>query len=133
MGGVIHHVLAGLLAVIIVHLIHFNWRYSAAIFIGSLLPDIKFAIVAVKQLTFNIFAIEYDGFYRFWENATHTQYTNWFVLGFVVFAVAAYLYHHHIIKKKTMEEYDLLYVFLLIGIIIHLLIDAFVVESGPWF
>jgi len=37
-----------------------------------------------------------------------------------------------VIKKKKLFEYDELYVFLLIGIVMHLITDAIVIESNAW-
>lgn len=135
MGGVLHHVFAAVLSALIVHMIHFKWEYSASIFFGNIIPDaLKFGLTALKQGTLNIFQIDFsDKFYTFWETVTHTQTSNWLVLGLFVFGIATFLFHYHVIRKKTMEEYDLLYVFLLMGIFIHLVIDAFVIEQGPWF
>ena len=134
MAGLLVHLFAASLCALVVHLVHFNWRYSGAAFIGNLLPDIiKFGFTCIKQLTWKFWDVNYDdAMYWFWDSMTHTQKSNWLVLGFFVFGVSAYLFHHHVIKKKTMEEYDLLYVFLLIGILIHLVIDAFVIEGGPF-
>ena len=133
MSGLIPHVIIALISAIVVHIIHFQWRYSLAILFGNLLPDIiKFGLAAARQGTLNIFSINYDSFYWFWDTATHVNYANWFVLGFFVFATAGYMYHFHYIKKKTMEDYDLLYVFLIIGVFIHIIMDVIFVENGPW-
>jgi hypothetical protein len=132
MPGLIVHVLAGLFSAIIVHLIHFRLAYSAAIFIGNLLPDIiKFGGAAIKQATLNVFSIKQDSLYHTLDAIAYSP-ENWFTLGFFVFAVALFLFHFHYIRKKTMEEYDLLYVCLLIGVFMHLVMDVFIHETGPW-
>lgn len=133
MAGIIPHVIVGLILAIVVHIIHFNWKYSLSILVGSLLPDIlKFGLTAIKQATVNIFGISKDAFYNSLASITSSA-QNWFALGFFVFVVMGYLYHYHYVKKKTMEDYDLLIVFLIIGVLVHLLMDVVFIEATPWF
>ena len=49
-----------------------------------------------------------------------------------VFAAALgyFLYDHHVLRKKTVREYEELYGFLFLGILVHLVIDALVQETG---
>ncbi len=133
MPGALTHIITGVLLAAIVHWRHFKLEYSLSIFLGSLLPDvIKFGVTAIKQLTWNIFGVnQNDLLYQLLRDITYS-YDNWFTLGFFVFGTALLLYHYHYIKEKTMEEYDELYVFLLIGVILHIVMDAFIIESGPW-
>lgn len=133
MSGILTHLFVAVLSALIIHLIHFKWEYSTAIFLGNLIPDIpKFALTAVKQGSLNIFGVNQDSFY--WNIASLTSNTaNWFALGFFVALASTYLFHHHVIKKKTMEEYDLLYVFLVAGILTHLIMDVFFIETSAWF
>ena len=133
MAGAIPHILAGLILAIIVHLIHFKLEYSLSAFIGSLLPDaIKFGLSAIVQATWNIFGIKQDAFFMTLHEISSSP-ANWLSLGFFIFALSVFLYHFHVIKKKTMEEYDELYVFLLIGVGLHLIMDVFIQEKGPWY
>ncbi|MBR9691105.1 hypothetical protein GOV08_05470 [Candidatus Woesearchaeota archaeon] len=132
MAGALVHIGVGVLLALIVHFIHFKFEYSIAIFIGGLLPDvIKFGFTAIKQITLNIFKIQQDSFYMMLSDVT-SSYTVWFTLGFFVFTTTVFLFHYHYIKKKGMEEYDKLYIFLLIGIIVHLILDTLIIETNPW-
>ena len=132
MPGALTHVVVGLLLAIGVHIIHLKLQYALSIFVGSLLPDIiKFGFTALKQLTFNIFAVTQDSFYQFLAKIT-SSYANWFTVGFFIFGTTLLLYNHHYIQKKKMEEYDELYMFLLAGIIVHLILDVLIIENGPW-
>lgn len=133
MAGALIHLGIALFSALIVHLRHMKFEFSIMIFIGNLLPDvIKFGFSAIKQLTWNVFGIEQDAFYHslsYWTS----NLGNWFSLGFFVFALMLFLYHFHYVKKKTMEEYDELYIFLLIGIITHIILDLIIIEQGIWF
>lgn len=132
MAGVLTHVGLGIACALIVHFMHYKLEFSLAIFVGNLLPDaLKFGLTALKQLTWQIFAVEKDAFYHFLADTT-SSYANWFSLGFFIFGTLLLLYHFHYIKKKKMEEYDELYVFLLAGIVLHLIIDALIIETSVW-
>jgi len=132
MPGVFTHTAVALLSLLIVHMLHFKWEYSLSIFVGNFVPDaIKFGLTAIKQGTLAIFRVEQDSFYHFLDGYT-SEMTFWFTLGFFFLGTAALLYHYHVIKKKKMEEYDELYVFFLIGIVTHLILDALIIENGPW-
>ena len=133
MPGVIPHIVSGFLSAVIVHWRHGKPEFGLAIFIGNLLPDvIKFGISAIKQGTLAVFYIRQDGFYHLLSKLTSNP-TNWFTLGFFLLLLATFLYHYHVIKKKKLWEYEELYVFLLLGIITHLIMDALIIEKGPWF
>ena len=121
-----------MLCLVIVHLIHFKWEFSLSIFVGNFLPDvIKFGFSAIKQGTLHLFNVEQDSFYHFLNSVT-SDLTVLFTVGFFVLGLGLLLYHFHYIKKKKMEEYDELYIFLLLGIIIHLILDALFIESSIW-
>lgn len=133
MGGVIVHLFAAILCFVIVHMKHFKWEYSWAIFVGNFIPDvIKFGVLALRQGVMNIFNIEQDAFYHNLAEITSNT-ANWFTIGFFVLGTTLLLYHFHYIQKKKMEEYDELYIFLLVGIIIHLILDVVFIETGIWF
>ena len=131
MPGALVHIGVGILCAVIVHVMHFKWEYSFSIFIGNLLPDvIKFGILAIIQKNINLEAMDMStGSARFLSETT-SSFNMWFTFGFFLLALGLFLYHYHIIKKKKMEEYAELYGFLLIGIIIHLILDAFFFESS---
>jgi hypothetical protein len=132
MPGALVHLFAAVLCLGIIHLIHFKWEYSLAAFVGNFIPDvIKFGFSAILQSTINVFGVAQDSNYVF-LNAITSSYSNWFSLGFFLFGVTLLLYHFHIVKKKKMEEYDELYGFLLVGIILHLIMDVLFIEQGVW-
>ena len=133
MPGAIPHIIAGLLSAAIVHKKHMRLEFSIAIFIGNLFPDvIKFGISAIAQGTVNVFSIKQDSLYHTLSAITYNP-GNWFTFGFFMLLSITLLYHYHVIKKKKLWEYEELYIFLLIGIIMHLVMDALIIEKGPWF
>lgn len=132
MAGAIPHLVAGFFLLMVIHYIHFKWEYSWAAFAGSLMPDaIKFGLTAIKQSTVNILVLRQDPLYATLSSITSSP-ANWFSLGFFLFGLTLMLYHFHYIKKKKMEEYDELFVFLVIGVILHLAMDVLFIEQGVW-
>lgn len=133
MPGAIPHIAVGLLSAALVHLKHFRLEFSLAIFIGNLLPDaIRQLISAAVQGTVNVLNVKQDRLFNFLAATTNSP-ANWFTFGFFLLLLIAFLYHYHVIKKKRLWEYEELYIFLLIGIITHLIMDALIIEKGPWF
>ena len=132
MPGLLTHLFVGIASALLVHLIHMKGKYSFAVFFGNILPDIpKFGLTALKQGTWHVFSIVQDPFYRAVDAVTY-DVSNWFALGFFVFAVLLFLFHFHYIKEKTMEDYDLFYVYLLIGVFTHMVMDVFIIETSAW-
>lgn len=132
MAGIITHFLAALFSLTVVHILHFKWEYSLSIFIGNFIPDaIKFLFSAIKQGSLQIFNIKKDSFYH-WINTFTSDPSNWMSLGFFIMTITLFLYHYHYIQKKKMFEYDELYIFFIIGIFTHLIIDFFFIESSIW-
>jgi len=132
MAGVWTHTLIALLCSFIVYKLHYELEFSLAVFVGNFIPDaLKFGFSAIKQGTFNVVYVVKDSFYH-QLSVVGSNPANWMMLGLFVFGLTALLYHYHVIKKKKMFEYDELYVFLVIGIIVHLIMDVFIIESGPW-
>ena len=133
MPGAIPHIIAGFISAAFVHKKHMRLEFSIAIFLGNLLPDvIKFGASALVQGTWKVFYIRQDNLYHALSSVTYNA-ANWFTLGFFLLLLATLLYHYHVIKKKKLWEYEELYIFLLIGIVTHLVMDALFIEKGPWF
>ena len=134
MPGALIHILAGIVTAFIIYSFHFKLEYAIAGFIGNLLPDAISVIAgAIKNTTLSLTKIWKSDTFMNLQYSPTSKLTTWFTLGFFIFGVGLFLYHYHIIEKKKMEEYDELYVFLIIGIVIHLILDALFIETGAWF
>jgi hypothetical protein len=132
MAGFLVHLLAAVICAGVINLIHFKFEYSLAAFVGSFVPDlIKYGATALKLGTVESTGITQDIFYQRLD-LTFSNSGIWFSLGFLLFGLFLLLFHFHVIKKKKMEEYDELYTFFLIGILVHLLIDVFMQSTTFW-
>lgn len=132
MGGVLTHVAAGLICAAVVHITHFRFEFSLAIFIGNLLPDaIKFTVSGIAQGTMAIFNVEKDSLFWALHNVTGSA-EYWMGMLLFVLASCLQLYHHKIIRKKEMKEIAELWTFLVAGILVHIVIDWLIDEKSPW-
>lgn len=132
MPGLLIHLAIATAGLIVIYLLRFKWEFSLSFFLGHFVPDvIKFGFSAVKQGTLAIFSVERDLFYHALSEITSNP-ANWFTLSFFFIGITLLLYHYHYIKKKKMVEYDKLLIFFLLGVLIHLILDAFIFETGPW-
>lgn len=132
MPGALIHIGIALLSALIVHYKHFRLEFSNAIFLGNLLPDvIKFGAAMLYSGTLDPMKIDRGFLYQTLAEKTSTS-TIWFTLGFFFLALLLFFYHYHIVQKKRMEEYAELSGFFLVGVITHLILDALIVEQGPW-
>ena len=130
MPGAITHIIVAIISAYIVYAFHFKFEYAISTFIGNLIPDaIPIMISAIKHWTFSLTNIvNTSTFYPVY--LVTSNFEHWLTLGFFVFGSCIFLYHYHFIKKKTMKEYAELYVFFLIGILIHLILDALISEKS---
>jgi hypothetical protein len=133
MPGIISHITIALIsAAIVYYSFKFKKKHAFAIAIGNVLPDlIKFGLTGIKQGTLAIVTIEQNSFYDTLTQIT-SSYSNWFSTGFIVLALLMVGYHYHYLKKREMEDYAMIYVMLLIGVVTHLIMDILFIESGIW-
>ncbi len=132
MGGALLHIAVGLASALAVHLFKARREFALAVFLGNLAPDaLKFGLSALVQGVWAISHIRRDAFYRAVAGVTDTG-SYWVMAGVFAAALGYFLYDHHVLRKKTVREYEELYGFLFLGILVHLVIDALVQETGVW-
>lgn len=133
MAGALLHLVAGLICAVIVHRKHLKLEFSNAIFIGNLLPDVvKFGVSSIFYNTLDTEFLVRTPIFSFIGPITNNINT-WIILSVFILAFTFFLYHYHFIKKKKMREYSELVIFLLIGIIVHIIFDFIFSETGVWF
>ncbi len=132
MAGALIHILVAVLSAFMVHFMHFRTEFSIAVFIGAILPDaLKFGISAIAQSTIYLFSIEKSVLYQAIDRVT-SDFGYWISMLIFVVAVTGQLYHHKVIRKKEMKEINEIYGFLVLGIIIHLVLDILIIEQSVW-
>ena len=132
MPGALVHIGIGLLSALIVYFIMYKLEFSLAIFIGNLLPD----VLKIAYLAFYYNSINIPYLMASYLHLPTTKVINsWdFIIFFLLFffALGWLLYHYHWIKKKKFMEWDELVLYIAIGYIIHVIMDATMSRTGIW-
>ena len=111
---------------------HKVFLFSLSIFIGNIIVDFfKFFIPAIIQKNWKIFFIKQDELFLTIANITN-NFFYWVFFIFIFFIIVNYLYKKHIINKRNFFEFDEILFLFLIGVLIHLIVDFFVIEKGVW-
>lgn len=132
MAGLLTHLaISSLLFIIVIAIFKKLW-YGFFIFIGQIIPDvIKFGITSVKLQTLNIDRIIQDSLFQELESLMNNYYT-WVILGIIIILLSFSLYYFEAIKKHQFKQINWSYLLLVLGIIIHLMIDMLVIETSHW-
>ncbi len=132
MPGAILHILAGIISGIVVYRIMHKLEFGLAIFIGNLLPDaLKLLFLMLHDNSLSIGQLYISQL----QSEAHVVVNGFdFALFFMLFFLALgwLLYHYHFIKKKKLKEWDELIIYLVIGYVIHIIMDATILTSGVW-
>jgi hypothetical protein len=131
MGGVLTHVGIALFGFLIILLISKKWKFGIAFAIGQLAPDvIRWGVTAILDEKFSFVEIIQESL--FWELG-FTHYPIVWVAVFLVFGGLSFLlYKKKKITKKKFKELIIADSLFFLAIIIHLVIDALVVEHSFW-
>jgi predicted membrane protein len=131
MAGLTTHVAVALIGCLIFSLAFKNWKWGIAFFIGQLAPDsIRFGISGLLNNTLNFGKIIQTD--MFWKLAfTHYYYT-WTLAFAVIFGIIFLLYKKKKMNKKQFKQWFIADAMLLLGVIVHLIIDALIIEKSFW-
>jgi hypothetical protein len=136
MGGILHHAAAGIICAVIVWFIFKRKDYPLSIFIGNFLPDIVgagYASLMIRSINPAVvlkstawFSIDKDyvtqSFWIFLEAM--------FIVGFLFFHVYR---RRSKVEKKFDKEFEGNLAMLLLGFIIHMMMDMIIIEHGIWY
>jgi len=132
MAGLLTHLIISSVLFIIVLVISRRFLYGFFIFIGQLIPDaIKFGVTGIKLWTASPNLIIRDSL--FWKlEALTSSYHTWVNLGLLIILTSLFLYSQNKLKKEHVKEISWSYLLLVIGVVIHLVIDLFIIEKSYW-
>lgn len=136
MGGILTHVSISIVGFLIISLIFYKspakWVYGLAFVVGHLIMDtlgIISSMIKIKTI-------------RFWDFFDNQIYWNlnsmfhnvyiWIFLFILVLVVTFVLLKIKKIKIKTFKEIFIADIIFLLGVIIHLMVDYFVIETNRW-
>lgn len=129
MAGLILHVLAGLFLVALLQLRGMDWRVQSAGFLGNLVPDIiSFGAASLYYGTLDLSFLGRTPILQRVAAYSHGEFAFVFL---AVFAVAVLLlYDAHVLRKRLFKEYEEIDVAVGLGILIHIVMDIFIVEQS---
>ena len=131
MPGLLTHLGVAFGGLIIITLLS-NWKYGLAFLTGQLIPDIiKFGIPAIRRQTSSFTEMMRDPIYWQLNNYTHHIYM-WIALSIIVLVITFALYKYQKINKKNFKTWLFINLFFFISIVIHLIMDFFIIESSYW-
>lgn len=131
MPGVLSHLIVAVVGFVVVWLL-FNWKYGYGFVVGTLIPDsIKFGIPAVRLKTASFGEMMTDPFYGPLHVYTHSVWT-WVVLCVFVVFVLFCLYKVKWVSWKNFRMWIFINVSFLVAIVIHLIMDYFIIEKSFW-
>ena len=132
MAGLITHVGISIFLFIVVMIWFRKLWYALAISLGQVVPDaVKFGITGIKLKSLSPAVIIRDDL--FWKLETlMTSYTFWTILGLIIIFASLGFYYMKMIKKKDVRDINWSYLFFIIGVVIHLAIDIFIIEASSW-
>ncbi len=132
MAGLLTHLGIAFFGFLVGYVMFKKLSYGVSFFIGHLIPDVlKFGITGVKLWTASPGEIVKDSLFLKIE-ALASNYNLWIILGVFIIALSFFFYHIHKIRKSDMKTIDKSYVFFILGVIIHLIVDIYIIEKSYW-
>ena len=137
MGGILHHLAAGIISAIIVYFIFKRKDYPVAIFIGNFLPDLVGAAYAsLMTLSLNPAVIlKSDA----WFSIDKFYITQSFWIFLEALFITGFIFFHLYLKRagKTQRKFDREFEgnlgLLMFGFITHMMMDMLIMEQGIWY
>lgn len=129
MAGALVHITSGILLALSTQIKGYGRKYMIGGFIGTLLPDAFIYVVA--SFYYGTFDLLFLINTKLW-GAVYELTNPWLALTLVVFfaSVLVFIYQVHVIEKKRFWQLEEVDWFILIGVVIHLLLDWLWIETG---
>jgi hypothetical protein len=132
MGGILHHLAAGIISAVIVWFIFKRKDYPISIFIGNFLPDIIGAGYASLMIRSINPAVVLKS--AAWFSIDKDYVTQSFWIFFQAIFIVAYLFFHVYVKKKRPhKEIEGNLALMLFGFLTHMMMDMLIIEQGIWY
>jgi hypothetical protein len=129
MPGLILHVVAGLATAAVVYFLFRRRDFSVSAFSGNLLPDIIGALYAAIIIgSINPAVVLHSDPWFSFEKSTAIQ-AAWVTFQ-AIFVVAFWIFHTKVRKRKLHYEREGNIAMLLLGYMIHIVMDIYIIEQG---
>lgn len=131
MPGLLTHLIASVIGFIAIGFLFKSYKYGLVFAIGQLIPDIiRFGVTGVVNKTLDFGEIISKPL--FWT-LSFTHYVSfWIAISALIFAVIFGIYKAKKINKKRFKKWIIADGIFLASIIIHLILDALIIEKSYW-
>jgi membrane-bound metal-dependent hydrolase YbcI (DUF457 family) len=131
MAGLTTHLTIALIGGLIILLSFKQWKWGLGFFIGQLAPDsIRFGITGLVNHTLDFGQIIAKPLY--WTLAFTHYYYVWTLVFASIFGILYLLLKKKKINKKQFKEWFIADAVLLSAVILHLIVDKFIIEKSFW-
>lgn len=129
MAGVLIHILSGILLAGVILYRGYDREFAWAGFVGALFPDIfKYLLLGIYYGNLDFFYVINTSIWKGMEEITIWGMSLTFALVFA--GIGFLLYEIHWVKDGKFWEVEEIDLFLLAGVLVHMIIDLVWIESG---
>ncbi|GEM_PF-4895855 len=126
MAGLLIHAVIGIVCGIVVFKFFRNVKYSCAIFFGIFLPDIMstcYAAILVRSLDYHVILQSFA--WKSFHEILNLQII--WMIPFVILYLVYFVYRGKKIKQINLTMFLIL---MILGFIVHIITDFFIIEKG---
>ena len=132
MPGLLTHLSVALVGAVIIYLVSKNWKFGMCFAFGHVIPDVlKFGIPGIKMKTISFYEIVASDMFR-QIGAYSDSFLVWIFVCLLLIVVLFWLYQSGKITKKKFYKLSLGALIILSGVILHLILDIFIIEKSYW-
>ena len=132
MPGVLSHLITAFVGAVLVYVFSRRYVYSVFVVVGTLIPDvIKFGIPALRLKTSSFSVMMTDPVYWTLNSFTHSIWS-WVVVCGLIFLIG-YLFGKY--ERWSWKKVRIIFIsnaLFFLAIVIHLIMDFFIIESSYW-
>lgn len=133
MAGLLSHLAIAFFGALIILVFTRKIYFSLLFIVGHLIPDVlKFGLAGLKLNSIDYFLIVRDPLFHKIDLLA-SNYHLWISAMLLVIGASYFLFCLRKIKKDNMKNIALGTGFFIIGVLIHLIIDIFIIEKNYWF
>lgn len=138
MGGLLTHIGAGLIGVLVIYFTFYKSKiktkliYGCGFFLGNILPDVvDFGFLGIAMKSVNPTKIMTHPLFDTFATFGHT-FSNWAIIALIFISIVLFLYEIEKMPKKILVAIIITTFLILVGILVHLRIDVLIQETSYW-
>ena len=132
MPGLLTHLIVAFVGAVIIYLVSKNWKFGVCFVFGHIIPDvIKFGIPGIKMKTMSFYEIVASDMFN-QIRVYSDSFLVWILVCLFLIVVLFGIYKLGKITKKKFYKLSLGTLIILSGVILHLILDIFIIEKSYW-